>query len=183
MLTTDRLTLRQWRQGDLENFAALHMDAATMVDTPPLTRAESEAKFRRYRETLERVGFCRWAVETRGGGFIGYVGILPVWSDHPLAPGVEIGWRLRREAWGCGYATEAARAALDDGFGRLGFSEVLSYTAPENLRSRAVMRRLGLERAPDHDFVDRRGGGAPWAGLVWVARRPVQPGRSPRLDR
>jgi RimJ/RimL family protein N-acetyltransferase len=69
-----------------------------------------------------------------------------------LGEGVEIGWRLIRKAWGQGFATEAARAALDDGFRRMGFDEVLTYTSPTNVRSQAVMLRLGLTREVTRDF-------------------------------
>lgn len=74
-----------------------------------------------------------------------------------------------RSAWGKGFASEAARAALHDGFGRHGWTEVLSYTAPDNLRSQAVMGRLGLAREPHRDFTAGYGDDA-WRGLVWVAR-------------
>src|SRR5437764_1367293 len=70
----------------------------------------------------------------------------------PFAPAVEIGWRLTRAYWGQGYATEAARAALDDGFGRLGLDEIVAFTLPINQRSRRVMERLGMSRDPVDDF-------------------------------
>jgi ribosomal-protein-alanine N-acetyltransferase len=73
-------------------------------------------------------------------------------EDIAFAPAVEVGWRLAREAWGHGYATEAARAALDDGFSRVGLAEIVSFTAVSNRRSRAVMERLGLVRDPARDF-------------------------------
>jgi RimJ/RimL family protein N-acetyltransferase len=81
----------------------------------------------------------------------------------------EIGWRLVRSAWGNGYATEASKAALADCFSRAGLQEVLSYTSPDNLRSQAVMARLGLERDPARDFTASYGKGE-WRGLVWFAR-------------
>jgi RimJ/RimL family protein N-acetyltransferase len=115
-------------------------------------------------------GFCRWAVESREGAFLGYTGIMPSRPDHPIGPHIDIGWRLVRHAWGHGYATEAARAALDDAFLRIGLSEVVSYTAPDNRRSQAVMTRLRLERDPSRDFIADYDGVKAWRGLVWVAR-------------
>jgi RimJ/RimL family protein N-acetyltransferase len=111
-------------------------------------------------------------VESPAGEFLGYAGLMPLGPDHPLGPGVEIGWRLARHAWGQGYATEAAAAALQDGFGRLGFGEILAYTAPDNPRSQAVMARLDLRRDPSRDFTATYDGVA-WHGLVWVARQSM----------
>ena len=170
IITTPRLRLRPWREDDRDAFAALTADPEVMRDLGgPLDRAGSDAKLDRYRAAFDRHGVCRWAVESLTGGFLGYAGIMPLEPDHPLGPGVEIGWRLVRRAWGQGYATEAAAAALQDGFGRLGFSEVLAYTAPDNLRSQAVMARLGLRRDPSRDFTAVHDGAA-WQGLVWTAR-------------
>jgi len=80
-----------------------------------------------------------------------------------------VGWRLAREAWGQGYAAEAARAALVDAFRVTGLKEVLSYTSEDNQRSQSVMRRLALRRDPSRDFVAEYDRAGPWRGLVWVA--------------
>jgi RimJ/RimL family protein N-acetyltransferase len=118
-------------------------------------------------------GFCRWAVETQDGAFIGYTGIMPSRPGHPIGPHNDIGWQLVRPAWGFGFATEAARAALADAFRRLGLSEVVAYTAPDNLRSQAVMTRLPMKRDPSRDFTADCDGIIAWRGLVWVARPEV----------
>jgi RimJ/RimL family protein N-acetyltransferase len=136
----------------------------------PINRAMSDAKLDRYAAAFDRYGFCRWAVENRDGNFMGCVGIMPSQEDHPLGPHFEIGWRLTRCAWGRGYATEAARAALHDAFVRVRLKEVVSYTAPDNLRSQRVMERLRLQRDPSRDFTAHYDGVTPWRGLVWVAR-------------
>ena len=170
MIETARVRLRPWREPDRAPLAVMHADLEVMADYGgPLSRAESDAKLDRYMAAFAQHGFSRWVIEDGDGGFLGYVGVMPIAPDHPAAPGVEIGWRLVRSAWGKGYATEAARAALGDGFERHGWAEVLSYTAPDNLRSQAVMGRLGLSREPDRDFVAGSGDDA-WTGLVWVAR-------------
>ena len=148
----------------------MHADPQVMVDYPrPLARAQSDAKLDRYAAAFERLGFCRWALETPDGRFVGYTGVMPAREAHPLGPHYELGWRLVRAAWGQGYATEAARAALGDVFQRIGLSEVLAYTAPDNARSQAVMARLGLQRDPERDFT-ASDVETPWTGLVWVAR-------------
>jgi RimJ/RimL family protein N-acetyltransferase len=116
IITGDRVVLRPWREADLESFVPLHADPEVMVDASTIkTRAQSEAKFQRYIDAFKSLGFCRWAMEHRDGNFLGYVGIMPIRDRHPLAPSVEIGWRLVRRAWGKGYATEGARATLTDG--------------------------------------------------------------------
>jgi RimJ/RimL family protein N-acetyltransferase len=95
--------------------------------------------------------------------------LMPSPAEHPLGPHFEIGWRLVRRAWGHGYATEAADAALKDVFDRAGLVEVLAYTSPDNLRSQAVMARLRLRRDPARDFTADYNGFRAWRGLVWVA--------------
>jgi RimJ/RimL family protein N-acetyltransferase len=169
-IETARTVSRPWRETDRGALAAMLADPRVMWDYGgPLSRAESDAKLDRYARAYARHGYSRWALEGKAGGFLGYVGLMPVDPDHPMAGSVEIGWRLVRGAWGHGYATEAARASLRDGFARLGFPEVVSYTAADNARSQAVMGRLGLERDAARDFVAGYGDNA-WAGLVWVAR-------------
>jgi len=172
LIETTRLRLRIWRTTDRDAFAALNSDGEVMADEGgPLDRASSDAKLDRYRAAFEHRGLGRWLVEDREGAFLGYAGVMPSPSGHPLGDHVEIGWRFVRSAWGHGYATEAARAALDDALGRVGLPEVLAYTAPDNLRSQAVMERLRLRRDPARDFTADYPAQKGWRGLVWVARR------------
>jgi RimJ/RimL family protein N-acetyltransferase len=169
VLRTARLTLRHWREADRPAFAALNADPQVSWDLGgPLSRAHSDAKFDRYLATWQAHGHGRWALEDRDRRFIGYAGVQPAAAGHPLGPHAEIGWRLARVAWGNGYATEAARAALEDAFVRLRLAKVLAYTSADNARSQAVMARLGLRRDPARDF-DAEYRGVPWHGLVWVA--------------
>jgi ribosomal-protein-alanine N-acetyltransferase len=147
-------------------------DPVVMHDHPaPLSRAESDARMERYADAYGRLGFGRMALErAEDGRFIGWVGIMPIWETHRIAPGVEIGWRLVAAAWGHGYVTEAARACLDDGFARCGLAEVLSYTVPSNSRSEAVMRRVGMTREAHRDF-SYEAGGVTYDAIVYAARR------------
>jgi RimJ/RimL family protein N-acetyltransferase len=171
VIGTPRLHLRCWRETDREAFAAMNADPEVMQDLGgPLSRAASDAKLDRFAATFDRHGFGRWVIESHNGQFLGYAGIMPSREHHPLGPHFEIGWRLVRNAWGLGYATEAARAALHDAFARVGLQEVIAYAAPDNLRSRAVMRRIGLERDPSRDFTENDERVGVWRGLVWLAR-------------
>jgi RimJ/RimL family protein N-acetyltransferase len=156
MIETPRLILRPWRESDRDDLARLCADPNVMVDYPaPQTRAESDVRFQRYCDAFARFGYTRWALERRSDGtFLGWTGINP---PDALAPDVEIGWRLIREVWGMGYASEAALASLKDGFGRCEFERVLSFTTNDNLRSQAVMRRIGLVRHDARDFIDPAG--------------------------
>jgi RimJ/RimL family protein N-acetyltransferase len=153
-LGTERLLLRRWRSADRAPFAALNADAEVMRHFPaPLTAAQSDALIDQIEFGLERDGWGLWALELRTtGSFIGFTGLARATFDAHFTPAVEIGWRLAREAWGHGYATEAARAAARFGFEDLALDELVSFTAVANLRSRAVMRRLGMTHDPAEDF-------------------------------
>lgn len=154
VLTTERLRLRAWTEGDLEPFAALNADPRVMAHFPKcLDRSESDALAARVRDHFERRGFGWWAVEAPGiASFIGFVGLSMPSFQAPFMPCVEIGWRLATAYWGRGYATEAARAALRFGFNDLGLEEIVSFTVPANLPSRGVMARLGMTHTPADDF-------------------------------
>lgn len=157
-LRTERLLLRQWRESDLEPFAALNADPEVMRHFPaPLDRAASDAFAQRIRTHLDETGWGLWAVEVVDGDpFIGFVGLAAQTFPAHFTPAVEVGWRLAREHWGHGYAPEAARAALDFAFGPLGLDEVVSMTTPGNVNSQRVMQKLGLTRDPADDFDNPR---------------------------
>ncbi len=153
-LRTKRLWLRPWRDGDLDAFASMNADPEVMEYFPaPLSRDESAASMARYRAHFDEHGFCFWAVELCGDSrFAGALGLsIPRFVAH-FTPCVEIGWRLAREHWGRGYATEGAKAALRDGFARLGLEEIVAFTVPPNLRSRRVMEKLAMRRSVEDDF-------------------------------
>lgn len=153
-LSTPRLLLREWRDADLPAFAALNGDERVMQHMPKrLTPAESDAQAARIREHFDEHGFGLWAVEVVGGAeFIGFVGLSVPRFEARFTPCVEIGWRLAFEHWGRGYATEAARRALEHAFETLALDEVVSFTVVANDRSRRVMERLGMTRRPEEDF-------------------------------
>ncbi|NNL67045.1 MAG: GNAT family N-acetyltransferase [Myxococcales bacterium] len=152
-MRTERLLLRAWRESDLEPFARLNADPVVMEHFPaPLGRTGSDELARRIGTGIERDGYGLWAVETPDLPFAGYVGLAAPRFEAHFTPAVEVGWRLAREAWGRGYATEGARAAVAYGFGTLGLSEIVSFTVPRNVRSRRVMEKLGMTHDPADDF-------------------------------
>lgn len=153
-LTTESLVLREWRDSDLEPFAALNADPRVMEFLPKtLDRAESDALAGRIREGFAKHGFGLWAVEVPGvAPFIGFIGLsVPGFEAH-FTPCVEVGYRLAFDHWGLGYATEGAMAALEFGFQQARLKEIVSFTAPQNVRSRRVMEKIGMTRDPAEDF-------------------------------
>jgi RimJ/RimL family protein N-acetyltransferase len=151
---TERLWLRQWRDDDWPTFAALNADPEVMrYFASTMDEQESNAFASRQAALLKLQGWGLWAVEVlQTGEFVGFVGLnQPTW-EAAFTPCTEVGWRLARSAWGKGYATEAARAALAVAFGPVGLGEVVSFTAVQNARSRAVMERLGMTHDPAEDF-------------------------------
>jgi RimJ/RimL family protein N-acetyltransferase len=158
-LHTPRLRLREWHEADLAPFAELnaHPEVAEFLGGA-LTRAESDALAARIMARWRSDGFGLWAVErAEDGTFLGFCGLcVPAWAPGPET---EVGWRLARHAWGAGYATEAARAAVAYAFERLALPELVSYTTVSNARSRRVMEKLGMARldpAAPYDFLHPR---------------------------
>jgi ribosomal-protein-alanine N-acetyltransferase len=153
-LRVDRLLLRQWRPTDKEPFARLNADLAVMEHFPnALDRTQSDAFADRIQAAFDDLGYGLWAVEIPGQAeFIGFVGLALQTFEAHFTPAVEVGWRLARDYWGKGFATEAARAAVADGFTRVGLDEIVSFTAPANVRSVRVMQQLGMTHDPAEDF-------------------------------
>ena len=151
---TPRLVLRHWREEDRDPWAELGADPEVMQHFPKtLTREESDAFVDWAGAALEQRGWGLWAVEERETGrFLGFTGLNEPGFEAHFTPAVEIGWRLRRDAWGSGFATEAARGVLTVAFDDLELPELVSFTAVPNERSQAVMRRIGMTRDPAEDF-------------------------------
>jgi ribosomal-protein-alanine N-acetyltransferase len=152
-LRTERLVLRRWRKADREPFAEMNADPVVMEHFHHRpTRAESDDLVDRIEAGFDREGFGLWAVEVEDGRFAGFTGLWPTPAHLPFSPAIEVGWRLAQHAWGRGVATEAAQAALDDGWQRLGLDAVVSMTTTTNQRSQRVMQKLGMTRDPADDF-------------------------------
>ena len=153
-IETARLFLRRWRDADREPFARMNADPAVMEHFPKrLFPDESDQLIQNIEKHFERHGFGLWAAELRATGeFIGFVGLSVPRFVTAFTPCVEIGWRIDAAHWGTGLATEGARAVVRHGFDVLRLDEIVSFTVPENLRSRRVMEKLGMTHDPRDDF-------------------------------
>ena len=155
MIETQRLLLRSWRDTDIDAMHAISSDPVVMEHFPrPSTWEETADLVVRHRGNLAWGRPGLYAVETleEPGVLIGFVGLATPRFDAHFTPCVEVGWRLGRAAWGHGYATEAAVAVVQHGFGVLGLDEIVSFTSTTNTRSQAVMRRLGMTHDERDDF-------------------------------
>lgn len=158
IITTPRLILRPWRDADLGAVADITADPQVMrYFHLTRTRAQSDAWVGRAQAHIDRHGFGIWAVEAPGlAPLIGFVGLATVPEIIPCAPGVEAVWTLGAQWWGHGLCSEAARAAMADGFTRLGLAEIVAFTAALNTPSQRVMQKLGMTRDPLGDFIHPR---------------------------
>jgi RimJ/RimL family protein N-acetyltransferase len=147
-IRTERLLLRRWRPEDRPPFAAMNASPVVMEHFhAPLTATQSDAFVDRIEAGFDEHGYGLWAVEV-GSELAGFTGIC--WQTGlPIDPVLEVGWRLAERFWGHGYATEAARAALEVGLEHE--RVVVSVTAISNERSWRVMERLGLQRSLEFD--------------------------------
>jgi RimJ/RimL family protein N-acetyltransferase len=148
-LRTARVLLRRWRDCDRAPFAEMNADPVVMEHFPStLTREQSDALVDRIEAHFDEHGYGLWAVEA-DGAFVGFTGLVWQTYDASFTPALEVGWRLARHAWGHGWATEAATAALARGLEEVG--SVVSTTALTNVRSQRVMQRLGMRRELEFD--------------------------------
>lgn len=145
-IETDRLKLRQWLPSDYAPFAALNADPDVMKYFPgTLSEAESNLLAQRCETEISENGWGLWAVERKSTGvFIGFVGLHRPATKLPFSPCVEIGWRLAKQYWGNGYATEAAQEALRYAFENLHLAEIVSFTSVINKQSQNVMKKIGM---------------------------------------
>jgi RimJ/RimL family protein N-acetyltransferase len=152
-LETERLILREWREADVEPLAAMNADPEVMQYVGPLqTRGDAARMAGNLARMQADHGHCYWALERRGDGvMIGFCGLDPGFVG-PVKGQVEIGWRLARQAWGQGFAREAAEASLAWGFAELSLAAIWAKTVPANWRSWGLMRRLGMRYVEGGDF-------------------------------
>lgn len=152
-LETERLVLRSWRDADLDPFHSLCSDPEVMATLGPvMSRDEVAALIERMRGIEAEHGHCFWAMVRRADErLIGWCGAIRG-SVGPIVGKVELGWRMARDCWGAGYATEAARAALAWVFANRPDEAAYAITNVDNWNSRRVMERIGMMRMADGDF-------------------------------
>jgi RimJ/RimL family protein N-acetyltransferase len=153
-IETGRLILRPFRDADRDAFAALNGDPRVSDWLGgPIDRAQSDAGVDRINTHIAEHGFGFWAAERKADGrLIGMIGLKRMGLELPPGPAIEAGWRLTPDAWGQGLVTEGAQAALAWGFAQLQVREIIAITAVGNLRSRAVMQRIGMTEQPGREF-------------------------------
>lgn len=146
MIETERLYLRQWQASDFSIFAEMNADLEVMKYFPkPLSPKLSNAIANKCQQLIKDNGWGFWAVSLKETDtFIGMVGLNEAHADMPFVPAVEIAWRLHKDYWGQGYATETARASLHYAFTELALEEVVSFTAVINKRSQLIMQRIDM---------------------------------------
>lgn len=174
---TERLVLRDWQSNaDWAEFFRVTNTAAVMEWLGGVLDESGEAAQRtRVEQCRTRNGFCFWALERKAdGALLGFCGIKRADAPGSTVTGmVEIGWRLREDAWGQGYAKEAAQASLALAFERFGAEEVVALTVQENTASWGLMLRLGMRRRAELDYADDRYE-PPWRdAIVYSIDRPT----------
>ncbi len=149
LFTSERLGFRQWQASDLPTFAAMNGDAEVMRFFPAvLSVEESGALAERIMKGIEQYGYGFFAVDRlEESDFIGFIGLINTTFETYFTPCVEIGWRLKKEVWNKGYATEGAKKCLAYGFETLKLDKIYSFTPLPNLPSESVMQKIGMEKA------------------------------------
>lgn len=163
-LDTERLVLRDWRPQDWPEFFRQTNTLAVMRWLGDLLSAEQQAETRmRVEECAAAHGHCFWVVERKDDGghlageLLGFCGLKRANAPGSSVTGeFEVGWRLREDAWGKGYAKEAAMASLEAGFGSFGAHEIFALTVAGNTASWGLMQRLGMRRRAELDYADER---------------------------
>ena len=168
---TARLRLREWGNGDRDDFYAIMNTPSVMAHLGGVQTPEGwGAAYQRIAGFTRDFGHTFWIVEDQASGeILGFCGLKRVNAPgtHDLTGQMEIGWRLRESAWGKGIAREAAIASLDLAFSRFAAPHVIAITTAGNLASQRLMERLGMARRADLDFTDTRFGPELNPQMIW----------------
>ena len=174
---TERLGFRQWLDRDTEPYIDMCSDPVVMEYFPEThTRERSLGYIQKVGADFDRQGFGLWAVEEKQSQkFTGFIGFSNVAFESFFTPCIEIGWRLRKEFWNQGYATEGAKACLDYGFSTLGFDAVYSFTATTNKPSERVMQKIGMNYLGTFEHPNVAEGHVLRPHVLYSIERPIKP--------
>lgn len=150
---TERLIIRHYKEEDFVAFAEMNADEKVMAHFPnTLSTEESRAMFERLNTRLDETGKSFWAVELKENNeYIGFIGLSEPNYEADFMPCTEIGWRLRSQYWGKGYATEGARACVEVGWNQFELDEIVSIAVTQNFSSIRIMQKLGMKY--DKNFI------------------------------
>jgi RimJ/RimL family protein N-acetyltransferase len=148
VIQSERLGLRNWKEEDEQPFAQMCADPEVMKHfSKPLTEEESKALIGRLQTHFDKHGYCYFAVDIlETSEFIGFIGLVNQTWESDFTPCVDIGWRLKRAAWGKGYASEGAKACLEAAFTKFNINEVLAFATDTNIASQKVMEKIGMKQ-------------------------------------
>lgn len=153
ILTSERLGFRNWTQNDLPEFAAMNSDPKVMEHFPKkLTEEETNTFIARLQNHYKEHGYNYFATELlESGEFIGFIGLAYQTYETAFTPAIDLGWRLKKEAWGNGYATEGAQRCLVFAFDELKLDHLIATCTEKNLKSEKVMKKIGMEKLAEFD--------------------------------
>ncbi|MFN8237688.1 MAG: GNAT family N-acetyltransferase [Chitinophagales bacterium] len=154
LFTSERLGFRNWAKDDVEIMADLNADAEVMEFFPAIQTKEQTLLFiERMQKEFAEKGFCYFAADRLDTvELIGFIGIHEQTFEADFTPFIDIGWRLKRNAWNQGFATEGAKRVLAYGFTILNLQKIYSFTPEINSRSENVMKKINMKRLKTFDF-------------------------------
>jgi RimJ/RimL family protein N-acetyltransferase len=145
---SERLGFRNWSKKDLTEFTKINADFEVMEYFPkPLTKTETSDFIDRLQKHYEKHSYNYFATEVlKTGEFIGFIGLAYQDYKTEFTPATDIGWRLKKSAWGNGYATEGAKRCLEFAFNELNLEKIISVFTEKNVKSEHVMKKIGMEK-------------------------------------
>lgn len=148
LFTSERLGFRAWNDDDLEEFAKLNADPDVMEHFPNILRfEESEDFLKRLHLHFQKYGYQYFAVEIlENAELIGFIGMAHQTYDSEFTPNTDLGWRLKKSAWGKGYATEGAKRCIEYAFNELGLEKLIATCTENNIKSEKVMQKIGMKK-------------------------------------
>ncbi len=148
IFTSERLGFRNWKKNDLTEFAKMNADLSVMEHFPkPLTKSETAELIDRLKNHYNKNAYTYFATEIlESGEFIGFIGLAFQEYKTDFTPAVDIGWRLKKSAWGKGFATEGAKKCIEFAFDELNLDRVISICTKRNFKSENVMIKIGMKK-------------------------------------